>query len=85
MKPRRIELHIDELVLHGFQQSDRYAIGDAIERELSRLLGAGDVRLYPSDQVDAGSIALSPSAKPQKVGTQVAGTIHRSLTRGGRR
>ena len=32
-----IELHIEELVLHGFEPGDRHRIGEAIERELARL------------------------------------------------
>ena len=32
-----VELHIEELILHGFSQGDRYRIGEAIERELARL------------------------------------------------
>ncbi len=85
MKPQRIELHIDELVLHGFEHTDRYAIGEAIERELTRLLGTGDIRMQSSDRIDAGSLTLASGAKPQRIGTQVAGRIHRSLTRGDRR
>jgi hypothetical protein len=84
MKPQRIELHIDELVLHGFEHSDRHAIGEAIERELTRLLGAGSVPLQSSDQIDAGSLTLTSGARPQRIGTKVAGKIHRSLSRGGR-
>jgi len=34
-----VELHIEELVLHGFRSGDRFHIGDALERELVRLLG----------------------------------------------
>ncbi len=85
MKPQRIEVHIEELVLHGFEHSDRYAIGEAIERELTRLLGAGEVRMQSSDRLDAGSVTLTSAAKPQRVGAQVAGKVHRSLSRGGRR
>ena len=33
-----IEVHINELVLHGFPAADRRPIADAIERELSGLL-----------------------------------------------
>ena len=36
--PHSIEMHIEELVLHGFEPGDRHAIGDAVERELARLL-----------------------------------------------
>ena len=38
MKPMNVELHIEELVLHGFAPGDRYRIGEAVERELQRLL-----------------------------------------------
>ncbi|MBD0326005.1 MAG: hypothetical protein ICV68_06225, partial [Pyrinomonadaceae bacterium] len=38
MSGPNIELHIEELILHGFERRDRYAIADAFERELSRLL-----------------------------------------------
>ena len=36
-RPHPVELHIDELVLHGFAPGDRYPIGDAVEHELTRL------------------------------------------------
>ena len=36
-KPYNIELHIEELVLHGFSPRDRDAIGEAVQRELTRL------------------------------------------------
>jgi hypothetical protein len=32
-----LDLSIEELVLHGFRPGDRYAIADAVERELTRL------------------------------------------------
>jgi hypothetical protein len=38
MNPREIEVHIDELVLHGFDPQSRWAIGDAVESELRELL-----------------------------------------------
>ncbi len=34
-KPYNIELHIEELVLHGFSPNDRHAIGEAVQRELT--------------------------------------------------
>ena len=36
----KIELVIDELVLHGFDPRQRHAIGDAVARELTRLARA---------------------------------------------
>jgi len=38
MTPKNIELHIEELVLHGLSPGDRYRIGEAVEQELTRLL-----------------------------------------------
>jgi hypothetical protein len=40
MKPSKIELHIEELVLHGFAAHDRHAIHDAIVSQLTTLLAA---------------------------------------------
>ena len=34
----KIELHIGELVLHGFRGTDRDAIGEEVRREIARLL-----------------------------------------------
>jgi len=34
----RIEVLIDELVLHGFEPHERHTLGDAIRGELARLL-----------------------------------------------
>lgn len=85
MKARRIELHIDELVLHGFEHSTRYAVGEALERELARLLKSGEINRQSSDQMDAGPVTVHGGAQPRNVGTRVAAAIHRSLRQGGRR
>jgi hypothetical protein len=37
MKPVNLELHVEELVLHGFAPGDRYRIGEALERTLTQL------------------------------------------------
>ena len=36
MAVARVELHIEELVLHGFPPRDRARIGDAVQAELDR-------------------------------------------------
>ena len=38
MTPSRVELHIQELVVHGVGPLDARRIGAAVERELARLL-----------------------------------------------
>jgi hypothetical protein len=85
VKPRAIELYIDELVLRGFSQADRLAVGDAVERELSRLIAerglAGIERHAPEiDSIDAGRFQAEPGPQVPGVGAQVAGAVHRGLT-----
>ncbi len=86
MKPARIELHIDELVLHGFAPSDRHAIGDAVQHELARLLA--EQGLAPSGlvsreraHVNAGDFHVSSESKAPAVGAQVAHAVYGGLTR----
>jgi len=83
--PAVIELHIDELVLHGFNSSDRYRIGDAMERELHRLVAGHGVpallaRQASIERLDAGPFRVAPEAQPQSIGTQLARTVHQRLS-----
>lgn len=79
-----IELHIDELILHGFTPADRYHIGEAIQGEMVRLLTeqgipAGlqaDGDLY---RLDLGSFQVSHGARPDAIGIQVAQVLHEGL------
>ncbi len=83
--PSRLELHIDELVLHGFASGDRHRIGDALERELARLLadrglpsaGASSVFL---EKVDAGAFKVPPGSRAQSIGTQLAQKVHQQIS-----
>lgn len=84
VRPPAIELHIEELVLHGFQPSDRRRIGDAVQRELARLLterglsalGAAPMNI---DRIDAGDFKVAAGARPRVIGAQLAHTLHSSL------
>jgi hypothetical protein len=77
----KIELHIDELVLHGFAPSGRYGIGDAVERELARLLSEGNIpprwdRDAEIARVDGGAFQMSAGALPTTIGTQIANRVY---------
>ena len=80
-----IELHIEELALHGFPAADRHAIGGAVERELARLLGQQEDRSGLVDreiaQLEGGTFAVAPNATPEMIGTQIAQTIYSGLIR----
>lgn len=79
-----IELHIEELVLHGFARRDREAIARALEHELTRLLsehgvpsawlGGGEI-----DQINVGQINLQRGLRSAAVGAQVAQRIYQGV------
>jgi hypothetical protein len=76
-----VELHIDALVLQGVPRSHAARVGEALERELTRLLEEGGV---PTRTVAAGGSALvrtSLEDSPEALGADVAGAIHGRLWR----
>jgi hypothetical protein len=86
MKPANVELHIEELILHGFAPGDRYRIGEALERELARLIGAADVPLSLAhgvdvERVDGGAFRVTPGATADAIGGHVAQAVYGGLKR----
>jgi hypothetical protein len=86
MKSPRVEILIDELVLHGFSAADRYAIGESLSLELQRLVAAGNpaelAALGDVSALRAANISLPADAKTQTVGAQVAAAVNGSLNAG---
>lgn len=82
MTPRRIDLHIDELVLHGLPGVDRAAVGDAVRAELERLLSAPGASVpsgsYARAVVDGGTL---PGGGTSRLAEGIAGSIYRGLSR----
>ncbi len=82
----RIEVHIEELVLHGFTAEDRYPIGEAVKRELIHLF---TVQGVPSllaeggeiEHLDGGSLELTPRSGAREIGRRVAGAVFKGLGR----
>jgi len=79
----RIELSIDELVVHGAAPAEGDHIAGALARELTRLLSAptpgrfatgGDVA-----RLDAGAVSLAPGADAAALGGQVARVLFGAL------
>ncbi len=84
--PRAIELHIDELVLHGFSPADRLRIGAALEGELARLLAESGIppelaRVSGIERVDGGQLELSAGASARDLGAGIAHAVYGSLGR----
>jgi hypothetical protein len=76
----KIEFVIDELVLHGFDPLQRYAIADLMERELTRL-----ARVHAEDlmhrrptrvaRLDAGSFETPTRVPGGHAGIGLANTV----------
>jgi hypothetical protein len=84
MKPTNIELHIEELVLHGFEPGDRHRIADAVERELDRLFTqqGAQSQLALSNEIghlDAGAFEVTAGSRPEMIGAQVAQALYRRV------
>ena len=80
MNPHEIEVHIQELVLHGFVPGDRWRIGDALEHELRGLLttkGIPPAWLTSPEQIDAGTIRATGLTNPRLTGEATGRAIHR--------
>jgi hypothetical protein len=78
--PASIELHIEDVVLHGFAASDRYRIGEALQSELTRLLTEHGLPSALSlnqqfERLDVGAIQLVADSKPETTGIQIARTV----------
>lgn len=84
--PPTVEIHIDRLVLHGFEGKDRHRVGEALERELARLfekegmppaLHRGGGVPHPG----TGSFEMRPDAGSGLIGARVARAVYRGLNR----
>jgi len=86
MKPVKLELRVDELVLHGFAPGDRYRISEAVERELDRLFTERGVsptlnQESETEYLDGGAFELKPNLGAEAIGVQVAQTVYVRLNR----
>ena len=78
----RIEVLIDELVLHGFDPHERHAVGDSLSAELTRLLAADAAswtspRRHEIARVAGHEVAIAPG---QAAGPALAGAVRTAIT-----
>ncbi len=83
--PSALEVHIEELVLHGFSTRDRFAIGDALQQELERLMteqGLPGVagQSLSAQRLDGGVFTVAPGARSAAIGAHIAGRVHQGLS-----
>jgi hypothetical protein len=85
MKPRSVELRIEELVLHGLASGDHSRIGDAVERELAHLFaeqGMAPSLLQEGEiaRLNGGTFEVKPSSGAEAIGVQVAESVYGGLS-----
>jgi hypothetical protein len=78
----RIEVLIDELVLHGFDPHERHAVGDGLSAELTRLLAADAAswtspRRHEIARVAGHEVTIAPG---QAAGPALAGAVRSAIT-----
>jgi hypothetical protein len=75
-----ISVHIEELVLHGFEARDRHAIAEGLQTELARLLTEHGLPTTLATGanlpfVNGASIEVAPDARRQALGTKIAQSV----------
>ena len=81
-KPSRsIEIHINELVLHGFAHADRRPIAESVERELRTLLNEdfSNATSLAVARIAGGSFQLESNRRHESAGTNIARAIYGGL------
>ncbi|MEM9488960.1 MAG: hypothetical protein AAGC55_07445 [Myxococcota bacterium] len=81
MSNRPIDIHIDQLILHGIDPRDGERIADETRRQLAHLITShglpphwaeGDIRLTPNIEIPTGTSAA-------RIGETIAATIYRGV------
>lgn len=85
MKPKAIELHIEELVLDGLAADGR-GVAEAAERELTRLLAEHGLpaSFAPGDApavLQGSRFELGARSSANSIGSAIAGAIHGAKSR----
>ena len=79
-----IELHVEELILEGVDRSAGIGIAEALRSRLTALLTdvapdfTGDASIA---RVAATPLTTSIDAPPQRLGAEIANSVHQSLVR----
>lgn len=82
--PTPIELHIEELVIHGFAPNDHQQLAAAVEHELTRLLDEKGFGQALTDEMEierlhGGAFRIRQDEPSTTTGQQLAGTIYKSI------
>ena len=81
---RRVVVHIDTVVLKGFQHADRHAVAQGLQQELLRLFSQPAVaqrldQLGSISDLRAGTFVVAHRAQPAQLGADAATQIGAGL------
>jgi hypothetical protein len=80
MDVRRVEVEIEELVLHGFDRIDGAAVAESLRSALRLRLAEGDLgKDRTVDLVQAPVLELAPGTRAPALGRAVAERVHGSI------
>jgi hypothetical protein len=85
LRPGSINVHIKELVLHGFPSVQRYAIGEAVEKELARMLQLQNRQIafqhdIEVERMHGGTFQIQGDSSPHTIGANIARTVYQGLS-----
>jgi len=80
-----LELHIEQLVLHGFAPEVSHGIGAVVQHELQRLLEQPHPPAFAANaelgRIDAGAFEVAAGDGAQQVGAALAQAIYAGMSR----
>jgi hypothetical protein len=74
---RPLEIHIEQLVLHGLPRLDSTVVGEALRQEIERLVPSPS--LHNIDRIDGGVFSLDRNDGSRAVGERIAGVVARTV------
>jgi hypothetical protein len=83
----QVKITVGEFVLHSNVPVERYAISDAFEKELERLLSSTNINSFLHQEtrktsLDAGRVSIPRQVSPASIGRQAAQAVFKSLLAG---
>ena len=84
MKVKRINLHIDRLVISGLDHVNGQKVGNVVQSELQRLLRARDLNPQSMQSgtigvINARTIRQAGTASDRMLGLKIANSVYRGI------
>jgi hypothetical protein len=87
MKARKLQIHIDRLIVHGCAEPDVVLLSATVQRELAQLFAAGEMPSWLSRNSAVHGLGTTSVSTPAEVDTEslgadVARAVHARLMGG---